>query len=320
MADVDIEINTDLHKIESEGINDDDLIQYESDGGEAQDDAGTFDLEEPVMVGNQVETGDQDFQANDHTASLSADVDGDEPIITEHDIAQPEDMSLLDAAAEAAENDAEVTLEESIQDHDIENDAADAGDIDYDISLDAGDAAATGEEVAATEDTAGEANVAVTKTTNLDDDNDEIGWEHDEESAPSALFAPEEEQPTAVAVDEDNQEQSATQEMESADDGFPSITVHYKGEEFPFLAYSNGFFSDASILDETMDELLTSLRAELHNELTDQDEVVFQVDELGLEFSQVRSRKLDVSKYLLLTFLLVFSSRVHVISDTATNS
>ncbi len=48
-----------------------------------------------------------------------------------------------------------------------------------------------------------------------------------------------------------------------------------------------GFFDDTSILDMTMDSLLSSFRQEIANDLSAQDEIIFQVDELGLEYTEV---------------------------------
>lgn len=68
---------------------------------------------------------------------------------------------------------------------------------------------------------------------------------------------------------------------------FPDITVLYRGEEFPFFSLSSdGFFSDVSILDETMETVLNGLRTELTDEIGPHDDLVFQVDKLGLEFSE----------------------------------
>ncbi|KAG5934112.1 hypothetical protein E4U53_000762 [Claviceps sorghi] len=68
---------------------------------------------------------------------------------------------------------------------------------------------------------------------------------------------------------------------------FPTITVQYKGDEFPcFSANSDGFFSQLSLLDESVKSVLEAFRQELTNELLAEDELVFQVDELGLEFSE----------------------------------
>jgi hypothetical protein len=74
-----------------------------------------------------------------------------------------------------------------------------------------------------------------------------------------------------------------------ADDNFPAITVQYKGDEFPlFSATTNGFFADLSVLDEPLEKLLAGFRSELENEIADDDDLVFQVDELGLELAEVR--------------------------------
>lgn len=68
---------------------------------------------------------------------------------------------------------------------------------------------------------------------------------------------------------------------------FPAITVQYKGDEYPFFSTtSSGFFRETYVLDESMDKILRGFRDELANELTHEDELVFQVDELGLEFAE----------------------------------
>ncbi|KAK5988853.1 hypothetical protein PT974_10349 [Cladobotryum mycophilum] len=76
------------------------------------------------------------------------------------------------------------------------------------------------------------------------------------------------------------------------DESFPAITVQYKGDEFPFfsLETSAGFFSSLSALDDSMESLLAGLRSELSNEIAAEDELVFQVDELGLEFAESHLR------------------------------
>ncbi|KAG6067734.1 hypothetical protein E4U16_006463 [Claviceps sp. LM84 group G4] len=71
---------------------------------------------------------------------------------------------------------------------------------------------------------------------------------------------------------------------------YPAITVQYNGDEFPcFSANSDGFFSHLSLLDESMQTVLESFREEIANELLAADELVFQVDELGLEFAESSS-------------------------------
>ena len=68
----------------------------------------------------------------------------------------------------------------------------------------------------------------------------------------------------------------------------PQVTVQYKGDEFPmFSSSSEGFFSEISVLDDNMEALMAGFRAELVNEISTNDELVFQVDELGLEISEV---------------------------------
>ncbi|KAF4950530.1 hypothetical protein FGADI_8131 [Fusarium gaditjirri] len=68
------------------------------------------------------------------------------------------------------------------------------------------------------------------------------------------------------------------------DEGFPAITVQYKGDEFPMFSTTNhGFFADTSVLDEPLEKLIAGLRSELENEIAEDDDLVLQVDELGLE-------------------------------------
>lgn len=83
---------------------------------------------------------------------------------------------------------------------------------------------------------------------------------------------------------------SQPEEPTSDEHNFPAITVQYKGDEFPFFSQdkAQGFFSDVSVLDHSMESVLAGFRAELENEIAAQDELVFQVDELGLEFTEVR--------------------------------
>lgn len=86
-------------------------------------------------------------------------------------------------------------------------------------------------------------------------------------------------------------EDASTMQQDSAGadvEPFPSITVQYKGDEFPLLSStSEGFFSDVSVLGETLESLLAGFRVELANELATDEELVYQVDELGLEYAEV---------------------------------
>lgn len=72
---------------------------------------------------------------------------------------------------------------------------------------------------------------------------------------------------------------------------FPDITVQYKGEEFPFFSsHSEGFFSSLSIMDADMKAVLDGFRLELSNELGPQDDLVFRIEDLDLEFTEVSFR------------------------------
>ncbi|KAK2000617.1 hypothetical protein LX36DRAFT_739474 [Colletotrichum falcatum] len=72
----------------------------------------------------------------------------------------------------------------------------------------------------------------------------------------------------------------------------PVITVSYKGIDYPFFYGSTDsegkecFFHDLSLLHCKMEGVLAGFRRELANELGPFDELVFQIDELGLEFAE----------------------------------
>ncbi|RDA85009.1 hypothetical protein CP532_2059 [Ophiocordyceps camponoti-leonardi (nom. inval.)] len=67
----------------------------------------------------------------------------------------------------------------------------------------------------------------------------------------------------------------------------PIIWVQYKAQDYPFFSPSaDGFFTDEHILKQPMRDVLHGFRLELSNELEADDELVFQVDKLGLEFSE----------------------------------
>jgi hypothetical protein len=78
------------------------------------------------------------------------------------------------------------------------------------------------------------------------------------------------------------------QSMEASDSEFPRITVQYRGDEYPCFSHtSEGFFSEATVVDATMALLLEGFRKELDDEIAPEDELVLQIDELGLEFTEV---------------------------------
>ncbi|KXH30892.1 hypothetical protein CSIM01_01486 [Colletotrichum simmondsii] len=72
----------------------------------------------------------------------------------------------------------------------------------------------------------------------------------------------------------------------------PVITVSYKGIDYPFFYGSPDsqgkecFFNDLTLLHCKMEGVLAGFRRELANELGPFDELVFQIDELGLEFTE----------------------------------
>lgn len=74
----------------------------------------------------------------------------------------------------------------------------------------------------------------------------------------------------------------------------PDISVSYRNQEYPLIHGQGrddvqmGFFGDVGVLDLTVDNLLARLRQELIDDLGPQDELVLQVDELGLEYAEVR--------------------------------
>ncbi|KAK1640505.1 hypothetical protein BDP81DRAFT_164529 [Colletotrichum phormii] len=72
----------------------------------------------------------------------------------------------------------------------------------------------------------------------------------------------------------------------------PVVTVSYKGIDYPFFYGSPDsqgkecFFNDLSLLHCKMEGVLAGFRRELASELGPFDELVFQIDELGLEFTE----------------------------------
>ncbi|KAM0334158.1 hypothetical protein ACHAQA_001178 [Verticillium albo-atrum] len=79
---------------------------------------------------------------------------------------------------------------------------------------------------------------------------------------------------------------------EEEDAEMPVVTVLWHGVEYPLFYNSVGsegrdcFFHDLSVLQCKMEELLASLRRVLADDVADRDELVLQVEELGLEFAE----------------------------------
>lgn len=147
-------------------------------------------------------------------------------------------------------------------------------------------------------------------------ENDEITWEepedqivpggnlrHDDLLSPGNLdaavdTAQQEAAQPFVAVDQIELGDHALGETDSADEKeFPAVTVQYKGEDFPlFSITAEGFFTSTAVLDQNVASLLAGFREELANEIATEDELVFQVDELGLEYAEVSDSVLLVYK------------------------
>ncbi|KAF5522178.1 hypothetical protein CGCA056_v006750 [Colletotrichum aenigma] len=99
------------------------------------------------------------------------------------------------------------------------------------------------------------------------------------------------------------------------DTEIPAVTVSYKGVEYPFFYNSPDsegkecFFDDLSLLHCKMEGVLAGFRRELANELSPFDELVFQIDELGLEFAESTQPDL-ISDITLGQVISVFDSLV----------
>ncbi len=84
--------------------------------------------------------------------------------------------------------------------------------------------------------------------------------------------------------------------LEEFDDGshstpnadFPAVVVVYKEREYPLASNSpDAFFSDSAVQDFSVKDLLAHFRDVLGEEVSQMEELVIKVDELGLEFSEV---------------------------------
>ncbi|KAK6210371.1 hypothetical protein QIS74_11955 [Colletotrichum tabaci] len=146
--------------------------------------------------------------------------------------------------------------------------------------------------------------------------------QHDSEVADVPVYAaPDEETPDREHVVYDDEmladaRSSVSAETPSNEDmDIPVITVSYKGIDYPFFygaPDSEGkecFFNDLSLLHCKMEGVLAGFRRELASELGPLDELVFQIDELGLEFAE--STQSDVfSDITLGQIISVFDSLV----------
>ena len=121
-------------------------------------------------------------------------------------------------------------------------------------------------------------------------DKDELDDGSDNDAADQDQTGANEESAHRNEDDFELQDHSESGPSSQHDVNVPAITVQYKGEEFPFFSLSSdGFFSELSILDGTVGNMLASLRGVLGDEISEEEELVLQIDELGLEYSEVRS-------------------------------
>ncbi|TDZ51765.1 hypothetical protein CTRI78_v007329 [Colletotrichum trifolii] len=134
---------------------------------------------------------------------------------------------------------------------------------------------------------AGEANVDGVSTVELIPANDEQGLEAVGEDA--LIYDPMDFEDEAV---DDDQSPASMESPSNEGMEIPVITVSYKGIDYPFFYNSPDsenkecFFDDLSLLHCKMEGVLAGFRRELANELGPHDELVFQIDELGLEFAE----------------------------------
>ncbi|PHH52541.1 hypothetical protein CFIMG_005828RA [Ceratocystis fimbriata CBS 114723] len=128
------------------------------------------------------------------------------------------------------------------------------------------------------------------------DDNDQSGVSLDDDTQDGN---------TASQSHADDEQDAAEHESADAspiddedDDGFPTssidpdITVRYNGEEYPLFHGQNnidtqmGFFHDTGVLDVPMDDVFSSFRNELSDDLDENEELVLQIDDLGLQYGE----------------------------------
>lgn len=97
------------------------------------------------------------------------------------------------------------------------------------------------------------------------------------------------------ALDEALYGDSSAASLDTPMDGgdLPEVIVSWHGVDYPLLYDSPGsegkqcFFEDANLLHCAIEELLSNFRRELSDDLTATDELVLQINEMGLEFAEV---------------------------------
>ncbi|KAG6035175.1 hypothetical protein E4U40_002830 [Claviceps sp. LM458 group G5] len=235
--------------------------QVEDQAGGQTDEHGE-DQGETQVEDHQVQVEHHEVQVGNHEVQVGdyeVQIEPHEVHVEEHEVQVEDQVENQEISWETEHDELEEKLESSIKESHSTTAANDPKDQKYDEQQDKAHA-----------DFAEESGYAKNQT--LDEDVDEDADEVLDETE-------------AVEAGENRGEGSDTDSNQ-----YPAITVQYNGDEFPcFSANSDGFFSHLSLLDESMQTVLESFREELANELLAADELVFQVDELGLEFAESSS-------------------------------
>ncbi|KAG5940717.1 hypothetical protein E4U59_002283 [Claviceps monticola] len=249
---------------EAEGQNEDQTEDQVEDQAGGQ----TEDQDEKQVVDHEVQVEHHEVQVGNHEVQIEdyeVQIETHEVHVEEHEVQVEDQVENQEISWENEHDEPERKLESSIKESHSTTAAHSYKDQKYDDQYDKAHA-----------DLGEESGYAKTQAIDegVDEDVDE-GLDKSE----------------AVEAGENRGEASDTDSHQ-----YPAITVQYKGDEFPcFSANSDGFFSHLSLLDESIQTVLESFREELANELLAEDELVFQVDELGLEFSESRSPDLLTS-------------------------
>ncbi|GAB0136695.1 hypothetical protein EsDP_00004988 [Epichloe bromicola] len=319
MAEIQMEVDT-APQFGIEAHLDDDLIDYDTEVEKEPDhvddpksiDSKRLPMDENTNVEQQHDEDVNDLEGVDQEEAMYAQIDHESLKETNQALEPPheidydiEDSSNLHAAGDASEIESQAAGEHETDDDPYKKETRDQGEIggraeDHEISweheheqtlepiIEESDMSAA--------DAHGDKTLPTVSAASETMDQEYIEQQHEAQTdiAKESRFAEVHDEgvdDSGPNLDE-SLEAEATHQEESDTDSpqFPAITVQYKGDEFPcFSAKSDGFFSQLSILDENIKSLLDGFREELANELLAEDELVFQVDELGLEFSESSS-------------------------------
>ncbi|KFY87729.1 hypothetical protein V500_06802 [Pseudogymnoascus sp. VKM F-4518 (FW-2643)] len=118
------------------------------------------------------------------------------------------------------------------------------------------------------------------------------------QSPPQVLEEQEQENGEASNVDENEQKVNIEQKLISEE---RNITVGYQGSEYALVASSESddpdsyFLKDSSVLKEPLSALFAVLRDILHDEIPAGDELVFTIDDLGLETCETSTSNTEIT-------------------------